>query len=271
MTVESAGLKGSRHWYEIINLVCLTGDLTQYGLTTQSEIITFLTIGALSSVSPYQLPNTRGQQNKLVLNFKKKNVINNYNYCLFTLSMDMYTILSLVYIAHHNDSLWLGVFPPLFMMAADSSEDFEPFTLITQEGEGGRGILGHLKASKEWIKGKHAGVRPWAEFFNVKKISRPQGAGGATRRVFYNIKHYQSNYLFVFLGLVIYCMWVWSEGGGEDVREGERMWWEGERMWGRRRGCDGKGRRWGGRGRGCEGGGEDVRGGGEDEEGRQSK
>ena len=232
----------------------------------QSEIITFPTIRALSSVSPYQLPNRRGQRNKLVHNFKKKNVINNYNYCLFTLSMDMYTILSLVYIAHHNDSLWLGVLPPLFMMAADSSEDFEPFTLITQEVEGGRGILGHLKASKEWIKGKHAGVRPWAEFFNVKKISRPQGAGGATRRVFYNIKHYQSNYLFVFLGLVIYCMWVWSEGGGEDVRgggedvrEGERMWGRGrgcegggedvgeeERMWGRRRGCEERERRWGG-------------------------
>lgn len=91
-------------------------------------------------------------------------------------------------------------------MAADSSEDFEPFTLITQEGEDSRGILGHLKASKEWIKGKHAGVQPWAEFFNVKKISRPQGAGGATRRVFYNIKYFQSNYLFVFLGLIIYCM-----------------------------------------------------------------
>ena len=183
----------------------------------------------------------------------------------------MYTILPLVHIAYHNHSLWLGVLPPLFMMAADSSEDFEPFTLITQEGEGGRGILGHLKASKEWIKGKHAGVRPWAEFFNVKKISRPQGAGGATRRVFYNVKHYQSNYLFVFLGLVIYCMWVWRVGGGEDVRgggEGEvgRVWGEEDVREGRGWGGKGmRGRRMWGEGGMCEG----KERNGEDEEGRQ--
>jgi len=91
-------------------------------------------------------------------------------------------------------------------MAAEVSQDFEPFTLITQEGNGGQGIVGHLKASKEWIQGKHAGVRPWGEFVNIKNISRPRGAGDAMRKVFHNVQHFQSNYLFVFLGLVIYCM-----------------------------------------------------------------
>ena len=92
-------------------------------------------------------------------------------------------------------------------MAAESSQqDFEPFTLITQEGKRGLGIVGHLKASKEWIQGKHAGVRPWGEFVNVKNVARPRGASDAMRKVFYNVQHFQSNYLFIFLGLVIYCM-----------------------------------------------------------------
>ena len=55
-------------------------------------------------------------------------------------------------------------------------------------------------------QGKHSGVRPWAEFLNVRKISKPKSSGEAVSRVLGNLARFQSNYLFVFLGLVVYCM-----------------------------------------------------------------
>lgn len=56
------------------------------------------------------------------------------------------------------------------------------------------------------LQKKHAGVRPWSEFFSPHNFSRPKGSGDAVKRVLGNVGRFQSNYLFVFLGLVIYCM-----------------------------------------------------------------
>ena len=92
---------------------------------------------------------------------------------------------------------------------AEKSEGFEPFTMISQEGAaaaGTGGFLGRLQAGKDWIQGKHQGVQPWAEFLNVKRVSKPKSTGDATKRVVYNIQRFQTNYLFVFLGLVLYSM-----------------------------------------------------------------
>ena len=91
--------------------------------------------------------------------------------------------------------------------AADSG-DFEPFTLITSEVEKAKsaGLFGQIKAGKDWIQSKHSGVKPWGEFFNIRNVSKPKGAGDVTRRAIMNVQRFQSNYLFVFLGLVIYCM-----------------------------------------------------------------
>lgn len=97
--------------------------------------------------------------------------------------------------------------------AAASGDFDEPFTLITSSAEklssaatSGGGLMGTFKAGKEWISNKHSGVQPWAEFLDVRKVSRPKSAGEVTSRILGNLQRYQSNYLFVFLGLVIYCM-----------------------------------------------------------------
>lgn len=91
----------------------------------------------------------------------------------------------------------------------------EPFTLITSSAEklgsaaasgAGGGLMGTFKAGKEWITTKHSGVQPWAEFLDVRKITKPKNIGDVTSRILGNLQRYQSNYLFVFLGLVIYCM-----------------------------------------------------------------
>ncbi len=92
----------------------------------------------------------------------------------------------------------------------------EPFTLISSTAESlgstaanktsSKNFLGHLSAGKDWIANRHAKVQPWWEFFNVKNVSRPKGAGDVTTRIIGNLQRYQSNYLFVFMGLALYCM-----------------------------------------------------------------
>ena len=70
----------------------------------------------------------------------------------------------------------------------------------------GAGLMGSIKAGQEWIQEKHSGVRPWGEFFGLRRVSWPKGAGDVTKRLIHNLHRFQSNYLFVFLGLVAYCM-----------------------------------------------------------------
>ena len=88
----------------------------------------------------------------------------------------------------------------------------ESFTLISSTAENlrsapsTRSILGHISAGKDWIASRHARVHPWSEFFNIRNVSRPKGAGEVTSRILGNLQRYQSNYLFVFLGLLVYCM-----------------------------------------------------------------
>ena len=92
----------------------------------------------------------------------------------------------------------------------------EPFTLISSTAEtlgstaagrtSSKNFMGHVAAGKDWIVNKHAKVQPWSEFFNARNVSRPKGAGDVTGRILGNLQRYQSNYLFVFLGLALYCM-----------------------------------------------------------------
>ena len=64
-----------------------------------------------------------------------------------------------------------------YNMSEEGGEDFEAFTLISKAVEGGGegasagGLMKQLGASKEWLQERHAGVKPWAEFFNVKRSS----------------------------------------------------------------------------------------------------
>lgn len=96
-------------------------------------------------------------------------------------------------------------------MSGDSFN--EPFTLISTakslvatENPSARGFLGHINKGKDWIAAKHSKVQPWSEFFNPRSVSLPKGAGDVTSRLLGNLQRFQSNYLFVFLGLIVYCM-----------------------------------------------------------------
>lgn len=100
-------------------------------------------------------------------------------------------------------------------MTTDNGLADEPFTIVGEiegevlsgmEGNGSGGFINRLHQGKEWIASKNASLKSWASFCNVRKISRPKSVGEATQRLFSNLATFQSNYMFICLGLVAYCM-----------------------------------------------------------------
>jgi len=61
---------------------------------------------------------------------------------------------------------------------------------------------------KEWVKKQRQAIRPWSDFVNTNKFRKPASVSQWTKRATRNIEHYQTNYIFVFTGLIIYCMYV---------------------------------------------------------------
>jgi hypothetical protein len=59
---------------------------------------------------------------------------------------------------------------------------------------------------KLWLGEKRSKIRPWSEFLDVKRFSKPKTSSEMTSRITKNVEMYQANYVFIFLGLVTYCM-----------------------------------------------------------------
>uniref|UniRef100_A0A4W3HM22 PRA1 family protein n=1 Tax=Callorhinchus milii TaxID=7868 RepID=A0A4W3HM22_CALMI len=62
--------------------------------------------------------------------------------------------------------------------------------------------------AKEWMERRKLAIRPWGSFLDQKRFSRPQSVAELCRRAVSNVEHFQSNYVFVFLGLIVYCVSV---------------------------------------------------------------
>ncbi|KAK9514032.1 hypothetical protein VZT92_027523 [Zoarces viviparus] len=81
-------------------------------------------------------------------------------------------------------------------------------------GTGGAGILARLwlpkglspSMAKEWIDRRRASIRPWASFVDQRKFSKPRNFGEFCQRVVKNVDTFNSNYTFIFLGLILYCI-----------------------------------------------------------------
>ncbi|XP_065187044.1 prenylated Rab acceptor protein 1-like [Sycon ciliatum] len=65
--------------------------------------------------------------------------------------------------------------------------------------------VSRIQNMKEWINDRRKTVQPWGEFIN-NKASRPKSTGAALSRLRLNLVRFQSNYLFVCLGLAVYCV-----------------------------------------------------------------
>nr|XP_029484034.1 prenylated Rab acceptor protein 1-like isoform X4 [Oncorhynchus nerka] len=60
--------------------------------------------------------------------------------------------------------------------------------------------------AKEWFDRRRASIRPWAGFVDHRKFTKPRNFGELCQRVVRNFDTYNSNYTFIFLGLILYCI-----------------------------------------------------------------
>ncbi|KAK7073133.1 Prenylated Rab acceptor protein 1 [Halocaridina rubra] len=61
-------------------------------------------------------------------------------------------------------------------------------------------------AAREWITRRRENVRPWLTFVNTQNFKAPPSIQIWTKRLIKNVDHFQSNYMFVFIGLILYCL-----------------------------------------------------------------
>lgn len=59
---------------------------------------------------------------------------------------------------------------------------------------------------REWFQKRRESVQPWKVFLTPSNFKLPKAVAPGTRRFMSNIEKFQSNYLFVFLGLVAFCL-----------------------------------------------------------------
>merc|ERR1712212_1220350 len=59
---------------------------------------------------------------------------------------------------------------------------------------------------RDWLAKRRANLRPVGTFFNTANFQVPPSAGRLSKRLVKNIDYFQSNYVLVFLILVLYCL-----------------------------------------------------------------
>ncbi|KAF5284002.1 hypothetical protein FQR65_LT13636 [Abscondita terminalis] len=63
-----------------------------------------------------------------------------------------------------------------------------------------------LPQANEWIQERKQNIRPWLQFLQTANFKLPQSFPRLSRRFTKNIEYFQSNYIFVFLILIAYCL-----------------------------------------------------------------
>lgn len=66
--------------------------------------------------------------------------------------------------------------------------------------------MDRIKAEFQSFQGKLSTLRPPQEFFNLKKVSKPQNFGEVQSRVSYNLRTYSTNYALIVSLLSIYAL-----------------------------------------------------------------
>merc|ERR1711902_204476 len=59
---------------------------------------------------------------------------------------------------------------------------------------------------REWISKRREEIRPWTSFVKTSNFEVPASLPKVTKRLYKNIEYFQSNYVFVFLILFLYCL-----------------------------------------------------------------
>ena len=62
--------------------------------------------------------------------------------------------------------------------------------------------------AKDWVTRAYSKLRPPSEFFGFNKISKPRNISVLLSRVYKNVFYFQNNYIFLFMGLLAYCLFT---------------------------------------------------------------
>merc|ERR1712062_414990 len=72
--------------------------------------------------------------------------------------------------------------------------------------ESGMSLIVAQPLVRDWLAKRRANLRPVGTFFNTANFQVPPSAGRLSKRLVKNIDYFQSNYVLVFLILVLYCL-----------------------------------------------------------------
>ncbi|KAK6173527.1 hypothetical protein SNE40_016959 [Patella caerulea] len=61
-------------------------------------------------------------------------------------------------------------------------------------------------SAREWFQKTREGVKSWPEFIKTDRFKLPQSVAPVPKRIIKNIEYFQGNYMFIFLGLLIFCI-----------------------------------------------------------------
>merc|ERR1712183_505843 len=64
----------------------------------------------------------------------------------------------------------------------------------------------NTKAAQDWLVKRKEMIKPWSEIINSNNFRKPVNVAQWSKRAVKNVEHYQTNYLFVFIGLIVYCI-----------------------------------------------------------------
>jgi len=92
----------------------------------------------------------------------------------------------------------------------DNNQEEDSFKEGSKSALGGMSLPVPINISqpviKEWFGKRKANVRPVGVFFNTSNFQVPPSAGRLSKRLYKNVEYFQSNYVMVFLVLVLYCL-----------------------------------------------------------------
>merc|ERR1711972_819253 len=75
-----------------------------------------------------------------------------------------------------------------------------------EKAESGMSLSVAQPLVREWLAKRRANLRPVGTFFNTANFQVPPSAGRLSKRLYKNVEYFQSNYVLVFLVLVLYCL-----------------------------------------------------------------
>jgi hypothetical protein len=78
--------------------------------------------------------------------------------------------------------------------------------LVSGESEKTMSVTVSNVAVQDWLRRQKESIQPWSDFFNTKKFALPKSVAPVGIRLVKNVERFQSNYVFIFLGLVAVCI-----------------------------------------------------------------